>query len=183
MKKAGKEKSLEERVKELDRTFLDRVAESVKLNTRGKDLVRVSDSKVRCPLCREHFELRADTRKILTPIEVLVCHTCKIGIQAKDPWVNRWELPAAKAIPCPRCDMPMRFFCTSTGYWRAECWATLGTGKKGKRRCGATLSLAQPDRKPGVHVEAAKPGQIDRPVATPDKPDALVLPTAPEGTA
>jgi hypothetical protein len=175
-----KDKPLEERAKQLDRAYLDKVADAVKLNTRGASMHRLEESKVRCPLCRGRFEKMADLRKVLQPREVLVCHRCKIGCDVKDPWIGRWELPGARAIPCPRCEMPMRFFATSTGFWRAECWATLGTGKKGKRRCGTTLAQAQPDRKPGMYVPGSS---VDRPVATPDNPEGLVLPDAPEGHA
>lgn len=181
-----KPKTQEERARELNRAFLDRVAESVRLNTRGKILSRLEESRVRCPLCHGRFEKMVDFRSPLHPQEVLICHACKVGINVKDPFVGQWErgLGAdgnAKPIPCPRCESPMRFFCTSTGYWRAECWATISVGAKGRRKCGATLSAAQPDRKPGVTVAPREDGKdvVDRPVATPDDPGALVTPDDP----
>lgn len=166
-------KTLEERARELDRSYLDKVADSIRLNTRGKNLSRLEDSKLRCPLCRNRFEKMVDLGRPLVPREVYVCHGCKIGISTLDPFVGKWEVPGSKPIPCPRCDSPMRFFCTSTGYWRAECYGILGTGKKGKRRCGATLSAAQPDRK--VDPNRTDLGTIDRPIA----PDAIILPEDP----
>lgn len=170
-----KPKTFEERVRELDRGTLDKIGEAARLNTRGAGLHRLEDSNVWCPLCHEKMELRVDTTKLLaiTPPKVLVCHRCRIGIHADDPFVDKWEPPGSQPIECPVCESPMRFFCTSTGYWRAECWATLGKGPKGTRRCGATLSLAQPDRKPGAYVEG-QPQEtgIDRPVA----PNEMVLP-------
>ncbi len=171
-----KPKTLEERARELDRSYLDKVAESIKLDTRAKHFSRQGDTKLRCPLCRNRFEKMVDLSRPLIPVEVYVCHGCKIGINVNDRFVGNGDVPGSKPIPCPRCDSPMRFFCTSTGYWRAECYGTLGTGSKGKRRCGAILAAAQPDRKGALTKDV---GTIDRPIA----PGEEILPTGPEGHA
>lgn len=172
-----KPKTLEERARELDRAHLDRIASGLSLDTRAKRFARQGDTKLRCPLCRNRFEKMVDLGTV-PPRELYVCHADKIGIDTRDPFVGNWEVPGSKPIPCPRCESPMRFFCTSTGYWRAVCYGTLTTTNKGKRMCGAILAAAQPDRK----GDAAKVdiGTIDRPV---EKKDIILPTTDIEGNA
>lgn len=165
--KAEEKKTLEERARDLNRSYLDHLADSVRLDTRAANMAPLATSSVRCPLCHERFEKMADTSKLLLkPIMVLVCHRCKVGIRADDPYINAWEPPGAKPIDCPRCEGAMRFFATSTGYWRAECWNTIVMTNKGRRKCGATLSLAQPDRALGTHVLGGKGEIIPTPIPT-----------------
>jgi hypothetical protein len=151
-----KKKTLEERARELDRGLIDRIGDAMTFATRGKGLHRLDDSKVRCPLCHVHMEERWDQHR---KMRVLVCHNDRVAIAKSDPFVGKWEegLKGDK-VPCPACDGPMRFFCTSTGYVKARCTA---------KGCGAEIASAQPDRPLGATVipPASKgEGQIDRPV-------------------
>lgn len=124
---------------------------------------RFSDSNVRCPLCLGFFEKMYDG---IRRIFIYACHKDQIAIACNDPFVGKWERATkGSSIPCPNCNADMRFFATSTGFMKANCY---------KKGCYASISKTEPDRPLGVVGIPARlakhdpGGAIDRPVATPD---------------
>lgn len=142
-----KNKSLEERARELDRGALDKIGDAVTLNTRNPNFQFAEDTNIRCPLCEEKFEkmidrVRSSMKK--RKVYVLVCHRDKIACLENDPFVGKWESALkGEKIPCPGCNADMRFFCTALPYVKAKC------PKKG---CGATITSVSPNKELGLTI-------------------------------
>lgn len=113
--------------------------------------------------------------------EVFLCHHCRIGCAANDPFAGRWE--QAYAIvgkePCPACDTEMRFFCTATGTAILDCPA---------KKCRARIKRSLPDRTAAPQGEVLVDGKgdpiflpnIDRAISTPDQMSDAQLGAAPD---
>lgn len=95
-----------------------------------------------CPLCKE---LMVEKYESLRHIFIYACDKDAVAIAVDDPFVGKWDAAHEKAgkIECPACNADMVFFCTSTGFMKAKC---------PKKKCGCTVSSAEPDRNKQARV-------------------------------
>lgn len=95
--------------------------------------LRLDQKPVRCPLCHQWMR-----REYIAENNIIVfaCDLDRIAIAANDPLLGKWEaayekVPDKIICPVPSCETEMRYFATSTGYWKAKC---------PKPKCGATMA-------------------------------------------
>lgn len=105
-------------------------------------IIRLNETTVRCPLCQDFMLRKYDSERSCF---IYACETDRVACRTDDPFVGKWDAAHAAAgiIECPNCNASMRWFGTSTGYMKAVCV---------KKKCGATISAAEPDRDLGVEV-------------------------------
>ena len=100
-------------------------------NGKFEQTLRLDSRMVRCPLCHEWMR-----RKFLPENNrfVYACDRDRVAIAVNDPLLGKWEAAyerIGEKVFCPLCETEMRYFCTSTGYWKGKC---------PRPKCGTTIA-------------------------------------------
>lgn len=105
-------------------------------------VLRLNKTAPFCPLCEKRM---VEKYEELRHIFIYACDTDLIAIAVDDPFVGKWDAAAEKAgiVECPACNANMKFFCTSTGFMKSKC---------PKKKCGCTMSTAEPERNKEARV-------------------------------
>lgn len=99
-------------------------------------IIRLNSKTPTCPLCHKAMEREYVIQRNMF---VWKCDKDRVAIAVDDPMVGKWDRAHEQAgkVECPACNASMRFFSTSIGFMKAVC---------PKKKCGASLSNAEPDR-------------------------------------